>query len=135
MTLVEVVVALAVSGLAVAGVVNGYIYSVASAERSALSGAANARASERLEQTHAATWITSTTPPVDQLAATNFPPEVVTLDQAATGNAITYATNFTQIFPLSTNPPVRCIRVDCVWTFDGTHLLTNTLQTCRSPDQ
>jgi len=135
MTLFEVLVALAISGLAVAAIVNGYTYSVASAERSALSQAASARASERLEQIRASTWQVSTTPPVDQLAATNFPAEVVSLDLAGTGNNLTYATNFTWITQLSTNPPLRSIRVDCVWTFDGTRLLTNTIETCRAPDQ
>ena len=49
MTLIEVVVAISISGLAVAGIVSGYVFSVRSGEKSALSLAANARAMERLE--------------------------------------------------------------------------------------
>src|SRR5208282_9480 len=46
MTLVEVVFALAVSGLAIAGIVSGYVFAVGAAEESALSLAASGRAME-----------------------------------------------------------------------------------------
>jgi prepilin-type N-terminal cleavage/methylation domain-containing protein len=135
MTLVEVVVALAISGLAVGAIVSGYLFSATSAEKSGLSLAANARAMERLEETRSATWDTASVPAVDMLVASTFPNKVMTLDVSGTGSGITYATNFTQITLVSTSPPLKRIRVDCVWNFKGSKLLTNTIETCRAPDQ
>ena len=134
MTLVEVVVALAISGLAVAGIVNGYLFSVRSAERSALSLAANASAMQLLERTRGAKWDTSSWPPVDQLVITNFPTQVVLLDLSGSGDGRTYGTNVLQISQISAYPPLRRIRVDCIWRFNATELLTNTIETCRAPD-
>ena len=135
MTLVEVVVALGLSGLTVAAIVSGYVFSTTLAEKSALSLAASARAMERIEETRSATWDTSSWPQVDQLVATNFPDKTVTLDLSGTGTGITYATNFTQISQISTDPLLKRIRVDCVWLFNGSLMVTNTIETCRSPNQ
>ena len=135
MTLVEVLVATAVSGLAMGSLVGGYIFCSASAEKSAISMAANARAMERLEQTRCALWNTSTYPVTDQLAATNFPTEVVTLDLSGAGTGVTYGTNYTVISQVSTSPQVRRIRVDCVWQFRNGQIFTNSIETCRAPDQ
>ncbi|HWW02097.1 MAG TPA: prepilin-type N-terminal cleavage/methylation domain-containing protein [Candidatus Acidoferrum sp.] len=135
MTLTEVVVALAISGLTVAAIVSGYVFSTGFAEESALSLAASAKAMERIEEARSATWDTSSWPPVDQLVATNFPDKTVTLDLSGSGTGATYATNITQISQISTNPPLKRIRVDCVWCFRGSRLLTNTIETCRAPDQ
>ena len=135
LTLVEVVIALGISALAVAGIVGGYLFSIASAQKSALSLAAGAKAIERVEETRSAIWSISSFPPVDQLVATNFPDEVVILDQNAAGNGITYGTNLTQISQISVDPPLRRIHVDCVWNFKGIQLLTNSMETCRAPDR
>src|SRR5947207_7742169 len=78
MTLVEVVVALAISGLAVGAIVSGYLFAATSAEKSGLSLAANARAMERIEETRSAKWDTASSPAVDQLVSTNFPDKVMT---------------------------------------------------------
>jgi hypothetical protein len=135
-TLAEVVIALGVAGLAVMGCVNGYMFCGASAEKSALSLSASTRAVERLEQTRAATWSPSSYPPVDQLNQTNFPNEIVTLDLPSAKGVTTLATNFTQISQISTNPALRRIHVDCVWSYFGSALLfTNSVETCRAPDQ
>ena len=134
MTLAEVVVAISISGLAVAGIVSGYIFAARSAEKSSLSLAANARAMERLETTRGAKWDTSSYPAVDQLVITNFPAQVVLLDRSGSGFGSSYGTNVVQISQISTNPPLRRIRVDCVWRFNATQLLTNTIETCRAPD-
>src|SRR5580765_2442982 len=80
MTLAEVVVALGVASLTVAGLVGGYISAALATEKASLSLAANTRAMERLEDTHGAIWNVSASPVVDQLAATNFPAKVVILD-------------------------------------------------------
>jgi len=135
LTLVEVVIALGISALAVAGIVGGYLFSIASAQKSALSLAAGAKAIERVEETRSAIWSISSFPPIDQLVATNFPDEVVILDQNAAGNGITYGTNLTQISQISVDPPLRRIHVDCVWNFKGIQLLTNSMETCRAPDR
>jgi type II secretory pathway pseudopilin PulG len=135
MTLVEIVVALAISTVAVAAIVTGYLFSITSAQRSALSLVASARAMERIEQARSAKWDMSSWPSVDQLVDTNFPVELVTLDQGRSGTNITYGTNFTRISQMSVNPPLKEIRVDCVWNFKGSQLITNTIETCRAPDQ
>jgi prepilin-type N-terminal cleavage/methylation domain-containing protein len=135
MTLVEVVVALAISGLSVGALVGGYVFSANSAERSALSLAANAKAMERLEAIRSAKWDLASYPAVDQLVATNFPNQVVVLDLSGSGGGATYATNLTQISQTSTTPPIKRVRVDCIWRFRGLQLVTNTVETCRAPDQ
>jgi hypothetical protein len=45
-----------------------------------------------------------------------------------------YATNYTTITTLSTIPPLRHIRVDCVWNFMNGKRFTNTVFTYRGPD-
>lgn len=135
MTLVEVVVSLAISGLVVGGVLHGYIYCVNAAEKSALSLVANAKATERLEATRSAKWDTASYPPVDELVETNFPDMVVMLDLSRSGARANYATNQTRISQISVTPPLKRVRVDCIWRFRGSQLITNTIETCRAPDQ
>jgi type II secretory pathway pseudopilin PulG len=135
MTLIEVVVAMGISTVAVAAIITGYIFTVTSAEKSSLSLAASAMASERVEEVRSAQWDTSSFPPIDQLVSTNFPDQVVTLDLSGSGQGVTYATNLTQISQISASPPLRRIRVDCVWAFKGGQLITNTVETCRAPDE
>src|SRR5208282_1958090 len=79
MTLVEVIIALAITGLTVGGIVSGYIYCTTSAVKAELVQAASARAMERIEEAHSAQWDTSIWPIVDQLVATNFTNVVVSL--------------------------------------------------------
>jgi prepilin-type N-terminal cleavage/methylation domain-containing protein len=134
-TMVEVVIALAISSVAVGCLAAGYSFAVLVAEKSALSLAANARMMERLEETRSAKWDTASWPQVDELVSANFPDEVMRLDLAGSGSAVTYATNRTQISVLSSDPPLKRIRVDCVWYFKGVQLLTNSIETCRCPDQ
>ena len=137
MTLAEVVVAIAIASLMVLSLVDGYIYSTVSAEKAGLSLAANTRALERLEDTHAAIWNVSGWPVVDQLAVTNFPPELVILDLSGQGGGITYGTNYTTITQVSAAPLLRRVRVDCAWQFkcgQFSGLFTNTVETLRGPD-
>jgi type II secretory pathway pseudopilin PulG len=135
MTLVEVVIALAITGLMVGGIVTGYIYCTTSAVKAELAQAANARAMERLEEARSARWDTSSWPVVDQLVATNFPDEVVSLDMPGTNTVGTSATIQTTISQISLTPPIRRICVDCIWQFRGVELITNTIETIRAPDQ
>ena len=135
MTLVEVIVALGISVLAVVGIVTGYLFSITSAQKSALSMAAADKAVERIEETRSAKWDISSFPVVDELVASNFPSELIVLDQNGAGKGITYATNLTQITQLSVNPPLKLVHVDCIWSFKGGQVLTNSIETCRAPDQ
>ena len=135
MTLVEVAVALAITGLMVAGIVTGYIFCTTSTVKDSLYMAGNARAMERLEETRSAIWAPFRGDPEDDLVATNFPDKVVTLDLSGSGSDTTSATLKTEITQISLSPPVRRIRVDCIWQFRGVELITNTIETIRAPDQ
>jgi hypothetical protein len=135
MTLVEVIVALAITGVTVAGVVSGYIFCTTATIKDSLYLAANSRASERMEEVRAAAWNTSIYPNVDQLTVTNFPDQTVTLNKDGTGSDVVTATIKTDITQISSAPPLRRIRVDCIWLFKGTELVTNSIETCRAPDQ
>lgn len=135
MTLVEVVAALAITGLAVGGVVSGYTYCTMASERAAITLAANARAMERLEETRSARWDTATWPVVDEVVSTNFPSKVVTLDLSGSGAITTTATINTTISQISVTPPLKLVRVDCIWNFRGKEFITNTITTFRAPDQ
>src|SRR5450756_1446212 len=92
MTLVEVMMALAITVLTIAGIVNGYIYCNTATAKEALYMAANGQALERMEEARAAKWDTAVYPPVDQLVTNNFPDEVVALDKNGTGTDVTTAT-------------------------------------------
>ncbi len=133
-TLVEVVISLALAALLIGGIVYGYIFSSKQAEWTGYSFAAQALALQRLEQTRAASWDPLSFPLIDQLQSTNFPAEVDVLDLPRTGTNIVYATNFTTITMASTNPPLKMIRVDCVWPFLNRGVFTNTVVTLRAPD-
>jgi hypothetical protein len=137
MTLAEVVVALAIAGLTTISLVGGYLSSTLAAEKSSLSLAANTRALERLEDTHAAVWNVSAWPAVDELVDTNFPAKLVVLDLSGKGTGVTYGTNYTTITQVSLSPQLRRIRIDCVWSFQNRQfstLFTNTVETLRGPD-
>ena len=134
-TLVVVLVAFVISGLALGGMVSGYIFANTSAEKFALSLAANAQASQMMEQMRSATWDISSFPVIDELTASNFPNQVVTLELTGNGTNVIYATNFAQISTVSSNPPLRRIRVDTVWNYRGLQVWTNTIESFRAPDQ
>jgi prepilin-type N-terminal cleavage/methylation domain-containing protein len=135
MTLVEVTVALAIAALVIGGIVNGYNYCTQAAQKSALMLAASSMAIQRVEETRSATWDTAAYPPVDQLFATNFPAKVVTLDVSGDGKVTTPATVYTYISQISATPPLKRIRVDCVWQYRNTVWWTNSIETCRAPKQ
>ncbi len=134
MTLVEVVVALVVTGLAIVGIIRGYQYATNAAQKAALYQAAHARAMERLEETRFAKWDVAVWPAVDQLVATNFPTKTVVLDLSGSGAVATMATLQTVISQVATNPPLKRIRVNCVWTFRNVQTITNSVETLRAPD-
>jgi prepilin-type N-terminal cleavage/methylation domain-containing protein len=134
MTLIEVVVALAIAGLMVAGIVTGYIFCSTSTIKDSLYMAANARAMERIEETQSAQWDTSISPAVDQLVASNFLPQTVTLNISGSDPNVISATVNTDISQISLLPPLKRIHVDCIWQFQGGDFITNSIETCRAPD-
>jgi len=134
MTLIEVMVAMAIAVLMVAGIVTGYIYCSTATVKDSLYMAANARAMERLEETQSAQWDTSISPAVDQLVASNFPPQTVTLNISGSDPNVISATVNTEISQISINPPLRRIHVDCIWQFQGGDFITTSIETCRAPN-
>ncbi len=134
-TLAEVLISLVLIGMAVGGLLYGYLMAARRAEFSAYSLAAQALAIQRLEQTRATSWQPNNVSPVDQLQATNFPNRVEVLDVPLQGTNIVYATNKTTISTISSSPPLRMVRVDCTWYFLNKGVVTNTIVTYRSPDQ
>lgn len=135
MTLVEVVTALAIASLAIGGIISGYNYCTQASQKSAQMLAASAMAMQRVEETRSVTWDTAAYPPVDQLFETNFPDRVVILDVSGDGKVALPATVYTHISQIASNPPLKRIRVDCVWKYNGKEWLTNTVETCRAPKQ
>ena len=132
-TLIEMVIALALSTIVISASIHGYIMSSKRAEWAAYSLAAHSLAMQRIEQTRAAKWDPAGFPPVDDL--TNRPPAVDILDIPISGTNIAYATSITTIATVSLNPPLKKIRVECVWPFVNRGLFTNVVVTYRAPDQ
>ena len=132
-TLVEVVVATKIAAIVIAGMIFAYVQSAIRTEWSGYSLAAQALATQRLEQTRAAKWDPERE--LDELQATNFPVLVATLDLPVAGTNVAYVTNLTTITWIRTNAPMlKMIRVDCIWQGPSGRLYTNTAATYRSPD-
>lgn len=134
-TLAEIVIATALSAMTIGASIYGYIMSAKRAEWSAYSLAAQSLAVQRCEQARACKWDPGAGTPVDQLVSTNFPIETNILDIPISGTNIVWATNFTTITTIQTNPWLKMIRVDCTWNFNGKGPFTNTVATYRGPDQ
>ena len=136
-TLAEVAVAMSITVMSMAGVIAGYIFATRQAECSAFSLAAQALATQRLEQARAALWRPGNYPVVDELVPANFPTVPTNrLDMPVSGTNIAYATNFTTITDLKpvVGYPLKMIRVDCVWSFRQ-RAYTNTIASYRAPDR
>ncbi len=137
-TLVEVVVSIAITALAFAGVVYGYIGTGQRAEWSAYSLAAQSLAMQGVEQARAAKWDPQAWPPVDELGTTNYT-QVEQLDVPVAGQPV-LATNRISITTVSTSPPLRQLRADSVWMLisrppGARGPFTNTVVTYRTCDQ
>lgn len=131
----EVVLSIAVSALSVAAVISSSVLSARSADYISHATAADAAANSRMEQTRAAKWDTAATPVIDELSATNFPPQIVPLYVPVVGGAMLYGTNRVTITPISSSPPLRLVQVDCVWSYPQRGPFTNSVVMYRSPDQ
>jgi hypothetical protein len=134
-SLVEILIASALGMITIGASFYGYIVSANRAEWSAYSLAANSIAMQRMEQARACRWDPLQSPPVDELVSTNFPVQISVLDIPISGTNTVYATNYTTIRTIQTDPPLKMIRVDCCWMFVKRGPFTNTLATYRSPDQ
>ena len=134
-SLVEVAISLAIAGVAIIGSINGYILSATRAEWSAYSLAAHSMAIQRIEQARAAKWDPTASPAIDQVVGAGFPVGVDILDVPSSGTNIVYATNITTITTVSANPPLKMIRVDCIWPFRAHGVFTNTVTSYRTTDQ
>ncbi len=134
LTLIEILMAVAITALTVAGIVKGYQFCLILSAKNSLYMAAIERAQERLEQARNARWVIGP-PTIDELVPSNFPPETVVLDLFAQSTNSLTAVLTTTITNISTSPPLRSIHVDCVWQFQGTEGVVNSIETCRAPDQ
>ena len=134
-SLIELLVAVAISGILFSGAIVGYQQASLRAEWSAYSLAAHSLALQRLEQTRACQWDTLASPAIDELIAGNFPDQIDILDVPVTGTNFVYATNNVTITTISVDPPLRMIQVDCTWDLMEKGPFTNTIAVYRAPDQ
>ena len=134
-TMVEMVVAMAIAGITVAGVSSGFMQMFLQGQNSAYSLAAHSHAMRGLEQARAAKWDPDAFPVADDLGGNTNWMTVDILDLPMTGNNITYATNRIFVTTISTKPPLRQIKVECSWNFMNKRTFTNTIVTYRAPDQ
>ena len=134
MSLVEAVVALAIAGVAIAALVGGFIFLLRRSEAAAYSVAANSLALSGYEQARAAKWDALSLTNVDELVASNYPPRGMVLDIPRSGNNVVYATNYTTISTISTNPLLKVLRVDCVYPFLDRGLFTNSIVSYRATE-
>jgi prepilin-type N-terminal cleavage/methylation domain-containing protein len=135
-TMVEMITALAIAGITVAGIASGFMQVFMQGQSSAYSLAAHSQAMRGMEQARAARWEPDAFPAVDQLGSnTNWPVSIAILDLPQSGNNITYGTNRVFVTTISTKPPLRQIKVECSWNFMNRRTFTNSIVTYRAPDQ
>jgi len=140
-TLIEVLVAFVIFGMVTAGMIYGYVEANRIAEWSSQSLAAMSYASQGMEQLRSAQWDaeeystgsgSGTTDILGPAYSTN---QVDTLDIPTSG-ALIYVTNYITATQVSTNPPLKRLVSQVVWSFRlNGQLFTNTLVTLRAPDQ
>ena len=128
--------AIAITAVLFGGIITGYIQASRRAEWSGYSLAAQALATQQLEQARSAKWDVSSIPAVDEL--TNIPPVTsAVLDLPVMGTNIVRATNYTTVslVAISTVPliTIHLVEVNTVWPFGG-KLFTNTAADYFAPD-
>lgn len=153
-TLVEVLVCITLLAMVIAGVCYGYAEVNRIAIWDSMSEAGQAFAIRGMEAARAAKWnpwvISTNSGPAPGASQDELPPETNgaasliqtnILDIPIKGNPLTnytfYATNHVYVTQLSpSEPPIRQIYSDCVWTFPLTgRQYTNIIITYRGPDQ
>jgi type II secretory pathway pseudopilin PulG len=140
-TLMEVMIGFWIFGMVTAGMIYGYVQANRKAEWSSQSLAAMSYASQGMEQLRSAQWIAeefstaSGQGTTDVLGAYFQTNQVDTLDIPTSGAPIS-VTNYMTATQISTNPPLKLLVSQVVWTFRLTgQLFTNTIVTLRAPDQ
>lgn len=133
-TLAEVVMAIALIAMTVTALVTGYIQVFRQAEWNSYSLAAQDLAQTRIEEARACPWRSWISPPEDMLVQSNFPERVEILHVPRSGAKTIWATNRVVISTVSSNPPLRMIYTECIWTFLDRGLFTNRIITYRAPD-
>ena len=140
-TLIEVLVAFVIFGMVTAGMIYGYVEANRIAEWSSQSLAAMSYASQGMEQLRSAQWDAeeystgSGAGTTDILGPSGSTNQVDTLDIPTTGAQI-YVTNYLSWTSLSTNPPLKQIVSQVVWSFRLTgQVFTDTMVSLRAPDQ
>jgi len=133
MTLAEVLVSLGIGSLIFGGVLAGYIQTANQAEWANYDLAGQSMAMQHLEMARAAKWDTQMQ--ADELVSTNFPQTIEVLDVPLWSTNSVFATNTTLISSVSSDPPLKMIRIETVWAFRDRGLFTNATSTYRSPDQ
>ena len=149
MTLPEVLIAIVVLTVVMGGVLMGYVQANRMAEFSSQSLAATSYALQGMERMRAAQWN------AEMIATTNGPGtsdvlplrvqadgsysystnEIDVLDVPSTGYQIP-VTNYLTVTQIYTNPSLRQILSQVVWTFPLTgQPFTNSVVTLRAPDQ
>jgi hypothetical protein len=128
-------ISIAVASVSIGGIIVGFTVAAQRTEWSTCSTAAQFMVMRGMEQTRAAKWDPLGYPPVDDLLAGNFPNIVAGLNIPLSNTNAVYATNRTIITLISTNPPLKMVRVDCVWSLLSRGPFTNTVITYRAPDQ
>jgi len=132
-TLAEVLVAIAILAIVMAGLIYGYVQTTYQAGWSSVSLVAQSLALESVERARAAKWDVYT---LGGGANDELPPGTYTnvftnaVFVPLTGQTMS-VTNTLQITAVSTYPPVRQIRADCAWQFSPGHWFTNTVITLR----
>lgn len=134
MSLVEIVIAMGLTATSLGALVTGFVMCATDSKSTSYSFAAQSRALEGIELVRAAKWDTMASPVIDMVASTNFPKTNYTLNVPRCSKQ-TSCTNYTTITTLSLDPPLKKIRVDCVWAWSNKKLYTNSVVTYRGPDQ
>lgn len=132
-TLIEVVIAGAISALVMAGMFEGYAIAGRRAQFSACSVAATAEAMHQLEGVFSAEWVPAYGN--NALLALGGTSTANLCLPVAESNVIT-CTNYVTVTEVSTNPPYALIQAQCVWVFPnygGTY--TNTVSVLRAPNE
>jgi prepilin-type N-terminal cleavage/methylation domain-containing protein len=150
-TLVEILIAFVIFGMASAGLVYGYVVANRVAEWSSMSLAAESFASQGTERARAANWRPRDYPPatgpgtMDELPpAADGGPAFTNVDyfdipskgDPSSSDFDLWVTNYVWVTNVSTNPPLRMYRSDAVWKFPLTgRIFTNSVVLLRAPDQ
>ena len=133
-TLVELLIAVALLTMVMAGAIYGFAQANRLAEWSSMSQAAQSYALQGLEQVRSAKWDLWANPIIDVMPApTNFTQSDI-MDIPVSGAPL-YVTNYIKLIQISTSPQIREVWSQCIWTFPLTRQsFTNTVITYRAPD-